>query len=74
MTTYEQIVTLTEQLPAAEKWRLVKHVLPLLEKEQAAKSDDTDWHKSLRESYGALRDDPLQRWPQGEYPERDPLD
>jgi len=63
-----------ERLPAIEKWQLVRHVLHTLEHEQAASPAPSDWHEFLQATYGSLRNSPIQRWDQGEYEEREPLE
>lgn len=76
MLTVDELLHEAEQLPAAEKWRLVRQLLRSLEleAEQQAQSPASDWHTFLRETYGSLRDTPIQRWDQGEYEEREPLE
>jgi hypothetical protein len=74
MITLNQLLHEVEQLPTGEKWQLVKHVLRSLEQEQAAQPVDTDWHQFLRDTYGSLRDTPIQRWPQGDYEDRESLE
>lgn len=32
-----------------------------------------DWHRFLRETSGSLRETPIQRWDQGDYEDREPL-
>lgn len=72
MSTFNTLLNEIERLPAPERWRLVKIVLHSLEREQAA-SPATDWDQFLRETYGSLRETPIQRWPQGDYDDREPL-
>lgn len=74
MMKLDTLIHEAEQLPAAEKWRLVKQLLSSLEEEQQAHLPQPDWHEFLRETYGSLRDTPIQRWDQGEYEEREPLE
>lgn len=71
--TLDELLDEVERLPVTEKWRLVKHVLRSLEQDQSA-SPLSDWHQFLRETYGSLRDTPIQRWDQGDYEEREPLE
>ena len=71
--TLDELLQEVERLPATEKWRLVKHVLRSLEQDQNV-SPVSDWHKFLRETYGSLRDTPIQRWDQGDYEERELLE
>jgi hypothetical protein len=74
MTKLDELIYEAEQLPAAEKWRLVKQLLRSLEEEQHTKPASSDWHEFLRETYGSLRDTPIERWDQGEYEEREPFE
>jgi hypothetical protein len=75
MMKVDELLYEAEQLSAAEKWRLVKYVLHSLETEQQTNAPVmTDWHTFLRETYGSLQDTPIQRWEQGEYEEREPLE
>ena len=74
MSNIDQLLETFEHLPINEKWRLVNQMLRALEREQSASSEQTDWHQFLRETYGAFRDAPIQRWEQGEYEEREPLE
>lgn len=67
---YEKI----DRLPSTEKWRLVRHVLETLEREQPVPVADNDYQKFLTETYGSLRDTPIERGEQGEYEEREPLE
>jgi len=62
-----QLLEEVEQLPAAEKWLLVKHVLRSLEQEQVVSpAPPSDWHTFLRATYGILRDTPIERPPQSD--------
>jgi hypothetical protein len=70
----DDLLQAAEQLPAAEKWRLVKYVLQSLEQEQTISPTASDWHQFLRETYGSLRDTPIQRWDQGNYEEREQME
>lgn len=70
----DELIHEAERLPTAEKWLLVKQLLHSLEEEQRAKPPPSDWHDFLHETYGSLRDTPIQRWDQGEYEEREPLE
>jgi hypothetical protein len=71
---FEELIQEVEQLTVSDKWQLVKRVLGSLENQQEDKSVKTDWHQFLRETYGLLRDTPIQRWDQGDYEEREPLE
>ena len=74
MNKLDELLQEVEGLPTAEKWRFVKLVLRSLEQEQVSAPAHADWHQFLRETYGSLRDTPLERQPQGEYEEREPLE
>ncbi len=74
MPTLDELLDEVEQLPTADKWELVKHLLRSLEHRQTAEPAPLDWHEFLRETYGSLRDTPIERWDQGEYEEREPLE
>jgi hypothetical protein len=73
MMKFHEILQEVELLPASEKWRLVKHMLETLEQSQTI-SPSTSWAQFLQETYGSLRDTPIQRWNQGDYEEREPLE
>jgi hypothetical protein len=73
MLNADQVLHEAEGLPTAEKWRLVKLLLESLEQTQAPASEAEDWHQFLRETYGSLRETPIQRWDQGDYEDREPL-
>lgn len=71
----DQLFEAVEQLPAAEKWRLVKHVLRSLEEQQSsAPASLMDWHEFLRATYGILKDTPIERHEQGDYEQRESLE
>ncbi|MGK7873608.1 MAG: hypothetical protein AB4426_09955 [Xenococcaceae cyanobacterium] len=33
-----------------------------------------EWHEFIEKTYGCLADDPIIRYPQGKYPEREPIE
>lgn len=70
--TLDELIQQAERLPTDERWRLVKHLLNSLEKEQVSGMEKMDWHDFLRATYGSLRDTPIQRWDKGDYEEREP--
>lgn len=74
MLTIHELLEEVDRLPAADKWQLVKHVLDTLEQIQDAPPATTDYKEFLRQTYGILRETPIQRWDQGEYAEREPLE
>ena len=71
MPTIHELLHDVEQLEVGEKWQLVRHILATLEHSQTAPDQTSDWHQFLRETYGSLRDTPIQRYEQGEYEERE---
>jgi len=74
MPRVEELFQEMERLPIAEKWRLVRRMLQLLEQEQVSPPARSDWQQFLHETYGSLRDTPLQRWDQGDYEVREPIE
>lgn len=74
MLSIHKLIEEVDRLPAADKWQLVKHVLDTLEQEQIVPVSTADYHEFLRETYGVLSDTPIERWEQGEYEEREPLE
>lgn len=72
--TIHELLEEVDRLPAAEKWQLVKHVLDTLEQEQTTLPEPADYQQFLRETFGSLRDTPIERWDQGVYEEREPLE
>lgn len=74
MLTIHELIEEVDRLPTADKWHLVKHVLDTLEQEQVESTSTTDYHQFLRETYGVLRDTPIERWEQGEYEGRELLE
>ena len=71
MLTIHELLEEVDRLPVADKWQLVKHVLDSLEQEQIVPISTVDYHQFLRETYGSLRDTPIERGAQGEYEERE---
>ena len=74
MIKIDKLIHQVEQLPVADRWRLVKQLLRSLEDEQTIDPIATDWHDFLRETYGSLSDTPIERWDQGDYEERESLE
>ncbi len=60
-TTFETILAQAERLSAQDRLRLVERLAATLQTELQPK---TDWHMFLRETYGILKDDPIERPPQ----------
>lgn len=80
MRKIDKILHEVEELSTAEKWRLVRLVLGSLQQaqEDAAiqhpESEIADWHQFLRETYGSLRDTPIERWDPGAYEQREQIE
>ncbi len=73
MLTFIELLDEVDNLPSDEKLQLVQHILTSLDVQQSPQENTTEWHQFLRETYGSLRDTPIQRWEQGDYEEREPL-
>ena len=75
MIAYQEVADLADQLTLAEILQLIEHLgtslRQMLESEAYKRMD---WHDFLHATYGSLRDNPIQRWKQGEYEEREPLE
>jgi hypothetical protein len=76
-SNFDEIVSQVDRLSMQDKLRLmerltatIRHDIEVGEKI----ADFSDWHKSLQATYGILADDPIQRWPQGDYEERDAIE
>ena len=71
--TFERLVAYAAALSPAEKVQLVQAVMATLQDDLVDEEPASDWHTFLQETYGILADDPIQRWPQGDYEERDEI-
>lgn len=75
MIAYPDVVQLADQLPTAEKARLIEHLSAALRRElERVSRPQENWPEFLRSTYGSLRDTPIERFEQGEYEEREPLE
>jgi len=70
-TTLEAVFAQAQQLSPQDRLWLIEHLAATLQAEVTPRSD---WHQFLHETYGSLRDTPIQRWDQGEYEAREPLE
>ncbi len=61
MLNVNELLREIEQLPASDKWQLIKSMLELLEHEQNMPEVPSNWHEALRQTYGILADDPIER-------------
>ena len=73
MLTINELLHEVEKLPTAEKWQFFKRMVMLLEHE-TQKPQPSDYHEFLRQTYGSLRDTPIQRYDQGDYEKRERLE
>jgi len=53
-----------ERLPRRDKWRLVRYLLDDLEGAKESGLNEREWKQALRDTYGILSDDPIERPPQ----------
>lgn len=67
----EKLRSQIDQLPTAERWRLVNHILRTLEHDQQVHSD---WQQAVAATYGLLADDPIERPEQLPLTEREALE
>lgn len=75
MITYQSVVEVADQLPMAEKVRLIEHLSAALRHEMEVEAfKRMPWHEFIERTAGSLADTPIQRWDQGEYEEREPLE
>lgn len=74
MLPMEKLLEEVDSLPNDEKWRLIEHLLTTLGQMEPIKMEPEDYQQFLIETYGSLRDTPIERWPQGEQPDREPLE
>jgi hypothetical protein len=74
MSNMRDLVDKIDQLSVAEKWRLVKHILETLEHAHVAPESRDEYQQRLRETYGVLSDNPMERPPQLPFEEREPLE
>jgi hypothetical protein len=74
MIAYQQIADLADQLPLAEKARLIEHLSAALRQDLEVEAfRRMDWHEFLDRTAGSLADDPIQRHDQGDFKRREPL-
>jgi hypothetical protein len=65
MIAYETVVQLADQLPLAEKVRLIEHLSAALrQKLEVEAHRRMDWHEFIERTAGSLADSPIERPPQ----------
>ncbi|ACK67882.1 hypothetical protein PCC8801_3938 [Rippkaea orientalis PCC 8801] len=62
--------SLTEEIKVILTKELVKENQDNLEEDMS----QLEWHEFIEKTYGCLADDPIERYPQGEYPIREELE
>lgn len=67
----DSVLSQAQQLSVQDRLQLMQQLAASLQLELAPKSD---WHSFLQQTYGSLADDPIERWDQGEYEEREPIE
>jgi hypothetical protein len=73
---YEQVEKLAQQLSPGEKMRLIEMLTRSLDREYVALLPKAPGYPPgfIEHTYGSLADDPIERPPQGEFEERDPIE
>ena len=74
MIAYPEVAQMADQLPPAEKARLIEHLSAALRQELEGTQKPGDWQAFLRSTYGSLRDTPIERGQQGVVEQREPLE
>lgn len=76
MVDYHDVAQLAEQLPTAEKARLIEHLRVLL-RHEIENDDDIQrlsWHDFIERTAGSLAATPIERPPQPPLETREPLE
>ncbi len=74
MIAYQTVVELADQLPLAEKARLIEHLSAALRQTLEVEAyKHMDWHEFIELTAGSLADSPLERPAQPPLEEREPL-
>lgn len=71
-TTLEIVLEQAQRLSAQDRLRLMEQLAASLQSEIA--TTRFDWHQALRDTYGILKDDPIERPEQLPLEERDPIE
>lgn len=75
MTTYDEVLSAVQTLPVSEKVRLLEAISAAVRRDlDVAAFQKMDWHEFIDRTAGSLANDPIQRWEQGAYEEREPLE
>lgn len=70
--TLETVLAQAQRLSFQDRLRLMEQLASSLQNEIAAPV--SDWHQALRDTYGILKDDPIERPEQLPLEERDPIE
>ena len=76
-TSFEDVAALVDNLSPLDKLRLIERVTSTLKRDLPQEPrliSELPWPEFLEATYGILADDPIKRWPQGEYEERDEIE
>jgi hypothetical protein len=75
MIVYREIVEMADQLTMAEKAQLIEHLSASLRQNLEVEAfKRMAWHEFIDRTAGSLSETPIQRWEQGDYEEREPLE
>lgn len=75
MITYQSVVEVADQLPLAEKARLIEHLSAALRHNLELEAyRRMSWHEFIANTAGSIADSPIERPPQPPYEEREPLE
>lgn len=75
MITYQSVVEVADQLPLAEKARLIEHLSAALRHNLELEAyRRMSWHEFIENTAGSIADSPIERPPQPPYEEREPLE
>lgn len=75
MITYQSVVEVADQLPLAEKARLIEHLSAALRHNLELEAyRRMSWHEFIVHTAGSLADSPIERPPQPPYEERELLE
>lgn len=70
--TLETVLAQAQRLSFQDRLRLMEQLASSLQNEITAPV--SDWHQALRDTYGILKDDPIERPEQLPLEERDPIE
>jgi hypothetical protein len=74
-TTYQDVVKVADQLPLADKARLIEHLSAGLRHDLETEAyKQMPWHEFIERTAGSLADDPIERLPQPPIDKREPLE